>query len=342
MEATQIVVELLAEYGALVDQALQSYLQRVRPLRRHYDAVADYPRRGGRRLRASLCIAAARAFGASTESALKTAVSLELLHNAFLVHDDIEDASEARRGAPTLHRRHGLSIAVNAGDALAVLALSPLIENARALGPTLALALLAEAQRMAAETVEGQAMELGWRFDNELALHEEDYLLMVLKKTCWYTTIFPCRSGALLGRRSTHDLDRFLRFGFFLGAAFQIQDDLLNLLADESTHGKEASGDLYEGKRTLMLIHLLGHATPVERRQIKQLLAHGREARTPAEACTLRGLMERYGSLAYARRFSHTMAGAALHEFERTFALAPPSRDREFMRALPYWVLERS
>jgi geranylgeranyl diphosphate synthase, type II len=342
VKPTLLVAELLTEYGALADEALQVYLQRVRPLRRHHDAVCDYPRRGGRRMRASLCIAAARAFGACTQSALKTAVSLELLHNAFLVHDDIEDASEARRGAPTLHIRHGLPIAVNAGDALAVLALSPLIDNAKQIGPTLSLALLADVQRMATETVEGQAMELAWRQENELTLHEEDYLLMVLKKTCWYSTIFPCRSGALLGCRSNHDLDRFLRYGFFLGAAFQIQDDLLNLVALEAQHGKDACGDLFEGKRTLMLIHVLKHASPEQRCQIGHLLRRTREERTPEDVAMLRKCMTSFGSLSYARRFAHTMAGAALHEFERAFALAPPSRDREFLKALPYWVIDRS
>ena len=113
---------------------------------------------------------------------------------------------------------------------------------------------------MARESIEGQAIELGWRRDNALRLGDADYLEMVLKKTCWYTTIYPSRVGALIGTRGDCDLDRFVRFGFFLGAAFQIQDDLLNLEGDPLRYGKELDGDLWEGKRTLMLIHLLRKA----------------------------------------------------------------------------------
>ena len=82
---------------------------------------------------------------------------------------------------------------------------------------------------MAEESVQGQAMELAWRRDNNLSLRDEDYLQMILKKTCWYTCIYPCRVGALIGRGAPLPPTRFLRFGFFLGAAFQIQDDILNL-----------------------------------------------------------------------------------------------------------------
>ena len=81
-----------------------------------------------------------------------------------------------------------------------------------------------------------------------------------MHKTCWYTTIHPLRVGALIGSLGRSDLDSLVRFGFYLGAAFQIRDDLLNLVGDEAKYGKESCGDLYEGKRTLMVIHLLREA----------------------------------------------------------------------------------
>ena len=109
---------------------------------------------------------------------------------------------------------------------------------------------------MMQESLEGQAMELGWIRDNRCDLDDRDYLRMVLKKTCWYSFIQPCRIGALIATRDGLNLDRFNRFGYFLGAAFQIQDDLLNLTGDEDRYGKEIGGDLLEGKRTLMLLHL--------------------------------------------------------------------------------------
>ena len=89
-------------------------------------------------------------------------------------------------------------------------------------------------------------MELGWRRDNLVDLDVVDYLLMILKKTSWYTIIYPCRVGALIGTRSRLPSEPFVRFGFFLGAAFQIQDDLLNL-TDEASYGKERYGDLWRG-----------------------------------------------------------------------------------------------
>src|SRR6185295_11640714 len=220
------------------------YLRPRAPARHLYNLVADYPRRGGRMLRPSLCLATARAFGAALEDAVRSAVALELLHNAFLVHDDVEDDSEERRGRPTLHALHGVPVAVNVGDALALLGLRALMDNRRALGTRLTGRVLEEAERMARESIEGQALELGWRRDNAVALSDADYLEMVLKKPCWYTTIFPTRVGALIGRCSDADLERFVRFGFFLGAAFQIQDDLLNLEGDRSRYGKERDGDI--------------------------------------------------------------------------------------------------
>src|SRR5262249_14856631 len=151
------------------------------------------------------------------ESALHSAVALELLHNAFLVHDDVEDDSDERRGRPTLHYLHGVPVAVNVGDALALLGIHALLDNLDGLGPRLTMLLVKEAERMARESIEGQAIELGWRRDNAIHLADRDYLEMVLKKTCWYTTIFPSRAGALIGTRSARGLDRFIRFGFFLG-----------------------------------------------------------------------------------------------------------------------------
>jgi geranylgeranyl diphosphate synthase type II len=322
--------------------ALAEYLRPRHPQRHLYNLVAEYPRRGGRMLRPTLCIATARVFGADAADAVRSAAALELLHNAFLVHDDVEDESEERRGHPTLNALHGAGVAVNVGDALALLGLRALIDNNLRLGPRLTVALLEEAERMARETIEGQAVELGWRRDNALTLDDADYLEMVLKKTCWYTAIYPSRVGALIGTRNQASLDRFVRFGFFLGAAFQIQDDLLNLVGDEMRYGKEIDGDLREGKRTLMLIHLLREAAPPERARLGEILAQPRLERTAADVRWVREQMERHGCFEYARQVAHGLAGAARHEMEALYGDCPDSRDRRFIEALPRWVLERS
>jgi geranylgeranyl diphosphate synthase, type II len=341
-EAASLVRDVLQEYGSLAQATVRKYIRPREPRSALYELASDYPQRGGRALRASLCISSARAHGGSAADALNSAAALELLHNAFLIHDDVEDGSEERRGAPTMHVLHGVPIAVNVGDALAVLSLRPLLENRSDLGPRLTLRILEETARMATESIEGQAMELAWRRDNALDLREDDYLQMILKKTCWYTTIYPCRVGALIGSRDGTELDRFVRFGFFLGAAFQIQDDLLNLVGDHGRYGKELSGDIWEGKRTLMVIRLLQLASPAERIELGRILGLDRAGRVGRDVKWIRERMHAYDCIAFARRVAHGLAGAALHEFDGAYETVPDSRDKRFLRALATWVLERA
>ena len=112
------------------------------------------------------------------------------------------------------------------------------------------------------QSVEGQAWELGWRADHVYDLDAADYLRMITKKTAWYTAIFPCRAGALIGTKQELDRDQFVQFGYFLGATFQIQDDILNVAGRREIYSKDFAGDIVEGKRTLMLIHLFRNAPP--------------------------------------------------------------------------------
>jgi geranylgeranyl diphosphate synthase, type II len=339
----QVVPELLREYGGMARTALQRYLafNGTRGAEYMASAVRDYPDRGGRSLRSTICIASARAFGAAAEDALNSAVAIEIFHNAFLVHDDIEDMSEQRRGRPTLHATHGVPIAINVGDTLSVLGLRPLLENRLRLGLRVALRILEEAERMARETVEGQAIELGWRHNNATDLGEDDYLRMVLKKTCWYSTIFPNRVGVLIATRDDTLLDSYIRFGFFLGAAFQIQDDILNLIGEPSAYGKECNGDIWEGKRSLMIVHLLKQASTPDRDHLATLLAKSRDARRRSDVEWVRRLMNCHGSIEFARGVAHGLAGAASREFSLHFQALPESRDLAFLSELPRWVLGR-
>lgn len=339
-----IAPELLAEYGGASRSALERYLGVHGAPGAEYlgAAMREYPGRGGRSLRPTLCIAVARAFGAELEEAIHTAVALELLHNAFLVHDDIEDDSQERRGEPALHVLHGRPIAINVGDALSIFSLQPLLDNRKTLGLRIALRIMEEAERMARETVEGQAIELGWREHCTVELSESDYLRLVLKKTCWYTTLFPIRAGALIGTRDGIELEQFMRFGFFVGAAFQIQDDVLNLIGDPKRYGKELDGDLWEGKRTLMVVHLLHHAGPEERAQLHAFFARARADKRAEEVRWVKQRMLHYGSVRYASELAHALAGAAHTEFERAFAGLPESRDLRFIRELPAWVIHRA
>lgn len=342
MVEEKLVPALLREYGDAARAMLFQYLPKAEPRRYLYDLLGDYPRRGGRAFRPTLCLATARAFGRPLEDALRTAASIEMMHNAMLIHDDIQDESEQRRGKPALHITEGVAIAINVGDALSLMSMRPLLENRLRLGSSLSLRILEETEQMARESAEGQAMELGWRRDNVMDVTEADYLQMVLKKTCWLATIHPSRVGALIGTSGAIELDPFTRFGFLLGAAFQIQDDLLNLVGDAERYGKELSGDIYEGKRTLMLIHLLEHCTAEERARVDALMRLPRASRAASEVRWVHRSMERYGSIDYARQVAHGLAGAATHEFGKIYGGLPDSRDKRFIEALPAWVIERS
>jgi geranylgeranyl diphosphate synthase, type II len=322
-------------------KALIAGIPTTEPRRHLYDLVPLYPLRPGKGFRPGLCLATCGAFGGVPESALNSAVALELFHNAFLVHDDVEDGSLSRRGAPTLAAEYGMPIAVNVGDAMNVLSIEPLMQNLETIGAELTWQVFVEIQHMVKQSVEGQAMELGWVRDNVIDLTDADYLRMTLKKTCWYTCIHPCRIGALIASRGAIDLDRFNRFGYFMGAAFQIQDDLLNLLADEAKYGKEINGDIWEGKRTLILIHLLNSAAPHEREKLRIFLSRPRLDRSAADVEWVHTLMDKYGSIEYAKVSAHHLALAALEEFSDAYSDAIESRERQFIEEIVLYMIER-
>jgi geranylgeranyl diphosphate synthase type II len=241
-----------------------------------YDLILDYPMRGGKALRPALSIATCLGLGGHLEAILPTAATLELYHNAFLIHDDIEDESWWRRGKPTLHIDHGVPIAVNVGDAMLSLSLQPLLDNVERVGLGPALRILRAVAKMTRLTVDGQALELEWVRSNTWWLGDADYLKMVELKTSWYSFITPLQAGAIAAGAEPERLAPLEALGRHLGAAFQITDDLLNLRADPEEYGKEIGGDLWEGKRTLMLLHTLRSAEPKDRERAVQILARRR------------------------------------------------------------------
>jgi geranylgeranyl diphosphate synthase type II len=337
------VEEQLRDVGRTVRRAMLDAIPDREPHSWLYRAARSYPSRSGKAIRPALCLAAhdAHAGPGHRADVLPVAVAIELLHNAFLVHDDIADESEQRRGRPTLPVEYGPAIALNAGDALAVLANQVLRHHTRRLDPTLADRVLDEFDTMALRTLEGQATELGWRRDNVTDLAPEDYLDLIMHKTCWYTTIHPLRVGALLGSQGTADLAPLVRFGFHLGAAFQIQDDLLNLVGDELAYGKEIDGDLYEGKRTLVLIHLMQHAEGDDRATVGRYLALDRVERSPELVTEIRALMDAYGSIEFTQAYASGIAGVAHETFEDAFASVPESEATELLRSLIPFMLDR-
>jgi geranylgeranyl diphosphate synthase type II len=157
----------------------------------------------------------------------------------------------------------------------------------------------------------------------------------VAKKTCCYTTVAPLRLGALIGSRGTAPLDALSRFGFHLGAAFQIRDDLLSL---EGGAGKDALGDIREGKRTLMLLHLLGALE--DRAWLVEFL--GRDGRSSADVARVRALMDAHESLDYAREYAIGLAAAAAEALDEALADVPDSPHADFIRGLVPYMLARS
>lgn len=241
-----------------------------------YDLILDYPLRGGKALRPALSIATCLGLGGHLEAILPTAATLELYHNAFLIHDDIEDESWWRRGKPTLHIDHGVPIAVNVGDAMLSLSLQPLLDNVERVGLGPALRILRAIAKMTRMTVDGQGLELDWVRSNTWRLNDADYLTMVELKTSWYTFITPLQAGAIAAGTGPERMAALESLGRHLGAAFQITDDLLNLRADPEEYGKEIGGDIWEGKRTLMLLHTLRSAEPKDRERTVAILAKRR------------------------------------------------------------------
>jgi geranylgeranyl diphosphate synthase type II len=335
------VEDRLRKVGKTVRRAMLDAMPDGEPSRWLYAPMREYPSRPGKALRPALCLSAGRAFGGSSDDLLGVAVAIELLHNAFLVHDDVADGSEMRRGRPTLASTYGIAAAVNAGDGLAVVAGQVLRRATRRLDRDLADLVWGEFDTMALRTLEGQATELGWQLDRVEELCPADYLHLIMHKTCWYTTIHPLRVGAIVGSGGTVELAPLVRFGFHFGAAFQIRDDLLNLVGDERTYGKEILGDLYEGKRTLPLMHLFSVAEGADRVLVRDYLHRTRAERPPELVGKIRALMDDYGSISFTGEYAEGILLVAEEYFQQAFAHARPGPDLDFLRALVPYVWSR-
>ena len=335
-------LDRLGWYSDMLADTLAGGVPTWEPQQHLYGLVKDFIDRSGKGLRPALCIATARALGGRAEDAYPAAAGIEMLHNAFLVHDDIEDGSLWRRGVATMHRRAGVPVAVNTGDTMNALAMRLFRKIGERLGPVAAMRIFDEVDHLVVETLEGQAVELGWVRDNDLTIGVDDYLRLVLKKTAWYSFIHPMRIGALVANGEDQNLSRFDRFGYLLGLAFQIIDDVLNLTGDVSRYGKEIDGDLWEGKRTIVLAHALGHADQSDRAWIGSFLERPRERRLPREILRLHRILASGGSIQWAQQSATAFAEAAAREFHGSaFAGVPASPDLDWLRACTEFVVQR-
>lgn len=340
-EPSRFFAESLSGYRDAVVAEMDRIIANKKFKRNLAMRIAEYPLRAGKGLRPALCLATCQALGGKASDALPSSVALELYHNAFLVHDDIEDESSYRRGKPTIHQQYGLAIAINIGDALSVLAMTPLLSNVRVIGLGPTLRVFTEIEHMARESVEGQAMELDWVSTQEWKLTDRDYYAMTRKKTCWYTCVSPCRIGAIIAGARPRRLTALRRFGVCLGIAFQIQDDLLNLSGADAAYGKESAGDIWEGKRTLMLIVLMQRASRRECARLIRIMAAARQDKRPEDVQWVLAMMNRYDCLDYGRAAAQRFALRAHDFFSDAMGNVPETPHKRFLEATIDYVVQR-
>jgi len=220
---------------------------------------------GGKRIRPFLVLISAKAVGSDFSKVYNAALAVEILHNFTLVHDDIMDNSDKRRGRPTLHKKYDVSTAILSGDNLVALAYASLLkdchENINSIISTFTNGIV--------EVCEGQSLDKDFELWKNVSI--SDYKLMIYKKTAALIETC-CSIGAQLGNASPENLKAVSAFGKNLGMAFQIQDDLLDITANESEFGKIIGGDLVEGKKTYLFLRTLEKAKGNDKKDILKVV----------------------------------------------------------------------
>ena len=332
----------IQENKRLVDETIQSLLpveHSIQEINLLYQMMRDYPSRPSKGLRSSVCLLTCQVYGGTIEKAIITASSLDLFQNWILIHDDVEDQSELRRGGPALHHKYTIPLAINAGDALHGKMWSFLYRNRTILDNQTTLLVINEFLNMLNETTEGQHIELSWIHENQWNIKQDDYFTMCKKKTAWYTCITPCRLGNLIATNTDLNKNDFVNFGENLGIAFQIRDDILNLIAG-TKYGKESAGDLIEGKRTLILIHLLELASTKDRETAENILSADRQTREQNYK-TILELIHKYNSLKFATEMADKFSLSALTEFDKIFDKLPDCREKLLLRNITEYTVSR-
>ena len=266
----------LTSEGVAVD--LERYL---------YEPLAHFTAEGGKRVRPVLCLMGAEAAGGNAKVALAPAVAIELFQSAALIHDDIADASELRRGEPCLYKTQGMGVATNMGDLALVQVIDVALQDA-ALPEERKPEVLRRLVEMELHTLEGQALDLGWARDERWDVTTDDYVYMVTSKTAWYSAASPLLIGAAAAGAGDALKEGLRKVGLHAGIAFQLQDDLLNLVGDAEAQGKDFRSDITEGKRTLAVVHALENLGAAERDELVGILgSQATEAATLARAVEL-------------------------------------------------------
>jgi geranylgeranyl diphosphate synthase, type II len=328
-------------------KTLQMYLPSGSP-KDHYKMVKDYPERQGKYLRPGLLLLATSMLGGSQEKALLLAASIQASEDWLLIHDDIEDKSEFRRSTdtqprPALHKLYGTDLALNAGDSLHIIMWRILGDAVEKIGGELGWKIFRKVNDILLTTTEGQFQDLYWIKHNVLNISTADYYRMVYKKSAYYSIIGPLQLGAMAAGQVSAKIQKSIeQWAEPLGYAFQIRDDLINLTQVSSVLGKEQGGDILEGKRTLMLIHLLQHCSQSEETYIAAIYGKPRAVKTKAEVKYVLGLMEKYGSLAYAVKTIATHCKQAEQGFAKFALHFPDSKAKHSLRQAISFIGQRT
>ena len=320
------------EVGALVNE----YIPRgTHPdMNRYlYEPLFSYSQNGGKRHRPLICFAACQAVGGNMERATSAAAAIEHFHTAALIHDDIADEAELRRGEPCLHLTEGLGLAINMGD-LALSLVNGTVMNDANLDDATKVRVVTELINMTRRTIEGQALDIGWARDGRYDITPEDYLVMATHKTAHYSGAVPLAIGAIIGGGTDAQVEALRNYGLDTGLAFQIQDDLLNLVGSEESTKKDFRNDLTEGKRTLVVVHAL-QSSPQRDRLIEILSSKEKDPAVLAEAVEI---MEASGSVDYARAYAENLTSIAKN---RLIDMVEPSPSRDLLVSMADWFVSR-
>lgn len=298
-----------------------------------YGPLRSFSENAGKRHRPLICLLACEAVGGDPKRAWSAAAAIEHFHTAALIHDDIEDSSVTRRDQPCMHVREGASLAINAGD-LALALVCGTVVNDPVLDDATKLRVLGELVDMTTRTIEGQALDIGWARDDRFDLTIDDYLVMANHKTAYYSGGVPLAVGAIVGGGSEEQIETLRSFGMAAGLAFQIQDDVLNLVGTGEATKKDFRSDVAEGKRTLVAIHALQNSS--DRDRLLAILS-SREG-TPELLSEAVAIMEVAGSIEYARLYAEQLIVDAKELLKRAL---PRSRGRDLLCSMADFFIHR-
>lgn len=323
------VMEILKAYAEEIDVVIDDSLSKLEP-ESLYESSEYLIKAGGKKFRPALTLLSCQAVGGKPEKALKAAAAIELTHTFSLIHDDIMDNDDTRRGKPAVHKVWGEPLAILAGDSLFAKSFELLSQSAE---DNIAYERVVDALQVLTNSCinicEGQALDMA--FEDTFNVTKDEYMNMIYKKTGDLITA-STTIGAIMGGASSNEIQALRTYGKQIGLAFQIQDDYIDLTGGESI-GKPVGSDLVEGKKTLMVVYALEKANKEDHDRLVELLEANDESIIP-EAMEI---LEKYGAINYAR----SKAYDCVIESKQALSILPDSDAKDALFKLADFVFTR-